>query len=263
MLKRRLIPKLLFTVVQSRFGPRPALVVTKNFSTRKVVGDPLSQAKIYESQLVDELLFLNIDSSPVTQNSVFVSVLQSIASSLSTPLTVGGGVSSLQDIELLLLNGADKVSINTHAHNDLKFVSQAASKFGAQCIVASVDYRFDHISNQHTIYLSGGSVPTRIDFVDHLRVLQSAGIGEIILTSIDQDGLGRGLDITTADSIRDVIYVPLILSGGCGLASHFVDGLEHGASGVAAGTYFTQRDQNPLQCRSQISNSGIPIRLEL
>ncbi len=263
MLKRRLIPKLLYTTLEGRNSRKPALVVTNQYDKRRLIGDPVSQAKIYEAQLVDELLLLNIDSDQINPESLFISTLRSMASELSTPLSVGGGVRSLADIELLLQSGADKVVINTHANLYPKFIDEAALRFGSQCIVVSIDYKFGTEVTEQQVFVRGGKQSINTTLINQAKCMQNNGAGELIISNIMRDGSSLGIDTLPIKNLFEVLTIPLVASCGCGLASHFVDALNTGISGVSAGTYFTHRDQNPLQCRSHISNSGLPIRIGL
>ncbi|MRR14533.1 imidazole glycerol phosphate synthase subunit HisF [archaeon] len=177
------------------------------------------------------------------------------------PFTVGGGVVSLEDFKLLLSNGADKVSVNTAAVNDPDLIIRASDRFGSQCVVLSIDYRQDE-DGRYFVWINGGSKKTGLDPVLWAQEGVSRGAGEILLTSIDRDGSRKGLDLNITRMVAESVSVPVITSGGCGLASHFVDGFSQGkADAVSAGTYFCFKDENPMQTRSQIKNAGIPIRI--
>lgn len=262
MLKKRLIPKLL--IRHRQIGPRmrPVLVTTQGFARSVDVGDPVSQAKIYEAQLADELVVLNIDRTPIRDDEVTLDLIQRLASETFMPLCVGGGVASVEDFGLLLSRGADKVSINTAAMRDPALVGAAAHELGAQCVVVSIDYKVDeqgvawvHDAAHHW------SEPRRV--TDWATEVESRGAGELLLCDVDRDGSGLGLSWQVGEAITRLVKVPVILSGGCGRAEHFVEGFaDGGAEGVAAGTYFCFRDQNPMQTRAHIRNASIPIRME-
>ena len=260
MLKRRLIPKL--QMKATRFGSvtQMVLVTTIQFGEVIEIGDPVSQAKIYEAQAADELIFLDLDAS-VGNRKTMVNVVRKAAEQIFMPFTVGGGVATIADFRKLLANGADKVSINTAAVENPDLINEAAAIFGAQCVVLSIDYSLDD-DGTHRVWIRGGKVKTDLDPVQWTMEGERRGAGEILLTSIDRDGTRQGLDVEMTRQVVENVSVPVITSGGCGLASHFVEGFLIGkADAVAAGTYFCFKDENPMQTRAQIKNAGIPIRL--
>lgn len=257
-LKRRLIPKL--QMVRRHVGAveRTVLVITSAFGERLQIGDPISQARIYEAQAADELVFLDIEATQEGRLAP-ADLIRRVAEELFMPLTVGGGVRSVDDVGELVENGADKVAINSAATEDPRLLSAAADAFGAQCIVASIDYRGTGADAR--VHAGGGAVATDLHPVAWAVEAAKRGAGEILLTSIDRDGSRSGLDVDTLRAVVESVAVPVIASGGCGSASDFVDGFRAGADAVAAGTYFCLKDENPMQTRSQVSNSGFPIRL--
>jgi cyclase len=256
MLKRRLIPKLLVRTVESGAGQRrQTLVTTRAFVPAKVVGSPVSQAKIYEAQLADELVILRID--PDMQ---LLETIGRLAAETFMPLTVGGGVVFADDFHLLLSKGADKVAINSAAVRRPNLIGEAARRFGGQCVVVSIDVRAGLCGTE--VCIDRGTTRTGIDPVEWAREAADRGAGEILVCDIDRDGSGEGLNHQLGQRIARAVDVPIILSGGCGRAEHLVDGFVEGsADAVAAGTYFCLRDQNPLQARSHVANAGIPIRM--
>ena len=258
MLKKRIIPKLL--IKNRTFGRivRPILVTTRNYQQVFEVGDPLSQAKIYEAQLADELVVLNIDRTPIADDEPLLGVVEKLASQTFMPIAVGGGVASVNDFATLLGRGADKVAVNTAAllHPDL--ITAAATRFGAQCVVVSIDVRGGARVVSH-----GATRDAGMDVLTWARRAVDLGAGEILLTDADRDGSGMGLNLTLGSTVASAVGVPVILSGGCGTAEHFVRGFKEGrAEGVAAGTFFCFRDQNPMQARAHVRSAGIPIRVE-
>ncbi len=260
MLKKRLIPKL--QMKASRFGPTPrmVLVTTLQFGGVVEIGDPVSQAKIYEAQAADELIFLDLDAGTENRETLS-SVVRKAAEEVFMPFTVGGGVKCVADFHKLLNNGADKVSINTAAVEDPGLISAASDTFGAQCVVLSIDYRADS-SGENRVWVRGGTVETDMDPVKWALEGEKRGAGEILLTSIDRDGTRQGLDLPLTRILAGTLSIPVIASGGCGLARHLVEGLSEGkADAVSAGTFFCFKDENPMQARSQIHNAGVPIRL--
>lgn len=262
MLKKRLVPKLLIKHRPVGRSLRPVLVTTRLFGEAHEVGDPVSQAKIYEAQLADELLVLNIDGTPIGDDPVMLDLIERLASETFMPLCVGGGVRSLDDFGTLLLRGADKVSINTAALEAPNLISQAAHRYGAQCVVVSVDFRRDR-DDAFVVMRDHAARPTGRSVLEWAREAVDRGAGELLLCDADRDGTGSGLNWPLCRSVAEAVPVPVILSGGCGLAEHFVVGFRlGGAEAVAAGTFFCFRDQNPMQTRAHIRNAGVPIRME-
>jgi cyclase len=257
VLKRRLIPKL---QLRAGRGGKAVLVTTVRFEEVIEVGDPVSQAKIYQAQAVDELVFLDIEGWR-HREGLMLDVVRRAAEEVFMPITVGGGVRSVDDLHALLVNGADKVSINTAAVDDPDLVSRAADRFGAQCVVVSIDVRRDS-GGAATVWVDGASRPTAWAPAAWAAEAERRGAGEILLTAVDRDGTRLGIDIELTREVVDAVGVPVITSGGCGQADHFIAGFrEGGADAVASGTYFSFRDENPMQTRSQIANADIPIRL--
>jgi cyclase len=237
-----------------------ALVTTIAFDKAIEVGDPVSQAKIYQAQAADELIFLDLDAYNHNKGIV-VDVIRSAAEQIFIPFTVGGGVKSIDDFRLLLSNGADKVSLNTAAVENPELVSEASRIYGAQCVVVSIDYRRNQDGTQ-SVWVRGGKECTKLDPIEWAKECERLGAGEVLLTCIDNDGSRKGLDLETIAKVSRAVSIPVIASGGCGLASHFIDGFKVGnADAVSAGTFFCFQDQNPMQTRAHIKNAGIPIRI--
>lgn len=263
LLKKRLVPKLLIRHRKMGGLYRPVLVTTKGFRETLDVGDAVSQAKIYEAQLADELLVLNIGGNRIVEDELILDLVKRLACETFMPLAVGGGVRSVEDFAVLLENGADKVCINTAAISSLDLIEQAAKRFGSQCVVVSIDFRTT-TDGRALVYSSGAAQPTEHDAVEWAVEVTQAGAGEVLLTDADRDGRGMGLNHQVTSAVASSISVPLIASGGCGLAEHFVEGFEKSdVEAVAAGTFFCFRDQNPMQTRAHIRNAGISIRTEL
>jgi len=261
MLRRRLIPKLQIKRASFGGGSSMVLVTTRRFTDVLEIGDPASQARIYEAQAADELICVDLDA---TREGRLCSIetIRRIAEQVCMPITVGGGVRTIGEFRALLSNGADKVSINTSALENPQLITEAAEAFGAQCVVVSIDYRKES-DGAHSVCSRGGSVQAGRDPVAWAVEAESRGAGELLLTSIDRDGMRQGLDCELTRRIAEQVRIPVITSGGCGLASHFVDGfIIGGADAVSAGTYFCFKDENPMQTRSRIANAGIPIRLQ-
>lgn len=262
MLKRRLIPKLLIKHRPMGRSIRPVLVTTRSFANVHDVGDPVSQAKIYEAQLADELLVLNIDGSAIDGDDVMLGLIERLATETFMPLCVGGGVRSIHDFGTLLNCGADKVSINGAGLERPALISEAAQRYGAQCVVVSIDFRRAD-DGRFFVMRDHAAQSTGRGLVDWAREAVDRGAGELLLCDADRDGGGTGLNWQVSQAVAAAVRVPVILSGGCGRAEHFVEGFKlGGAEGVAAGTYFCLRDQNPMQTRAHILNAGVPIRME-
>ena len=261
MAKRRLIPKLQLYPSAIDEGSL-SLVNTVNFSKIIEIGNPISQAKIYEAQLVDELILVDLSTSKgqPTNSDRLLDTLKAVSREVFLPLTIGGGVSDIKDVSIFLNHGADKVSMNSSLIQDPEIITTVAKAFGSQCVVVSIDYKFNQ-NGVAEVFSNGGQNPTGLQPIQWARAAQERGAGEILLTCIENDGLREGLDLKTAVEVSEKLSIPLIVSGGCGLASHFVDGfLTSKADAVAAGTFFSFRDQNPMQTRGHIKNAGIDIR---
>ena len=237
------------------------LVVTRQFGSRRAIGDPLSQAKIYEAQLADELMLVDIKRSNESWG-MLLDTLEGMSVALATPLAVGGGLRSLDQVKALLDRGADKVVLNSGALADPKLIDVVAGTYGAQCVILSLDARL-HPEGGWRVFSDSGLQDSGRDALQWAREVADRGAGEVLVTAIERDGTGEGLDLSLTRTLAKALSVPVIASGGCGLAQHFVDGYHAGAAAVAAGTFFCQRDQNPMQCRSHIRNAGLLIRLEV
>ena len=238
------------------------MVNTISFEHASEIGEPVSQAKIYQSQAADELIFLDIDANKYQNTKQLIEIVRSAATEIFMPFTVGGGIKNTDTIRELLLNGADKVSINTAAFKDKKLIRESADRFGSQCIVVGIDYSKKTKDNRNKVFIEGGSIETETDPLVYAIEAEKQGAGEILLTSIDMDGSQSGLDNEMTNLISSAVSIPVITSGGCGKASHFIQGFDEGkASAVAAGTFFSNKDQNLMQTRAHIANAGIPIRV--
>lgn len=259
MSKRRLIPKLQLRTSQNNPN-KMVLVITKQFNDVIEIGDPVSQAKIFQAQAADELVFINIDKYNKDIN-LLAQIINKVSEEIFMPITVGGGVETIDDFRLLLNNGADKISINTVAVKNPYIVQTSADKYGAQCVVVSIDFKKNK-EGQYRVYINGGQEETKYHPLEWAIEVEKRGAGELLLCNINSDGMRTGLDLEMTRSISTSVSIPVITSGGCGLAQHFSDGFLIGkADAVAAGSFFAHRDQNFMQTRSQIKNSGIDIRM--
>jgi cyclase len=261
MLKKRLVPKLLIRHRSVGRTVMPVLVTTRAYRDVIEVGDPVSQAKIYEAQLADELMILNIDGTAIAGDEIMQSLIERLAVETFMPLCVGGGVRGVDDFGLLLQRGADKVSVNSAALADPTLIPSAADRYGSQCVVVSIDYRRGP-DGVPRVWTGNGAAQSGVSVLEWALRAEALGAGELLLCDADRDGGGGGLDLETCTEVSRAVRIPVIASGGCGLAEHFCEGFLAGAEAVSAGTYFCFRDQNPMQTRAQIRNAGIPIRTE-
>jgi cyclase len=256
MLKVRIIPCL--DVKDGR------VVKGVNFEGLRDAGDPVEQAIIYDKAGADELCFLDITASAENRGTL-LDVVRRTAEVCFMPLTVGGGVRTLDDIRALLLAGADKVSINTAAVTRPEFVKEAAEKFGSQCIVAAIDAKMGDAKKgekgNYEIFTHGGRKPTGIDAVEHAKLLVGYGAGEILLTSMDRDGVKSGYDLDLTRAVADAVPVPVIASGGVGNAQDLVDGVKKGhASAVLAASIFHFGEVSIAQAKAALAAAHIPVR---
>jgi cyclase len=251
MLKVRIIPCL--DVKDGR------VVKGVNFEGLRDAGDPVEQAILYDKAGADELCFLDITASHENRGTL-LDVVHRTAEVCFMPLTVGGGVRTLEDIRALLLAGADKVSINTAAVTRPEFVKEAAEKFGSQCIVAAIDAKMAD-SGRYEIFTHGGRKPTGLDAVEHARKLTQFGAGEILLTSMDRDGVKSGYDLALTRAVADAVEVPVIASGGVGNVQDLVDGVTQGhASAVLAASIFHFGEVSIAQAKAALAAANIPVR---
>ena len=251
MLKIRIIPCL--DIKDGR------VVKGVNFVGLRDAGDPVEQAILYDAAGADELCFLDITASHEARGTL-LDVVARTAAVCFMPLTVGGGVRTLDDIRGLLLAGADKVSINTTAVKRPEFIREAAEKFGSQCIVAAIDAKKAE-SGKFEIFTHGGRQATGIDAVEYARKVVSLGAGEILLTSMDRDGTKKGYDLPLTRAIADAVSVPVIASGGVGTLDDLVKGVTEGhASAVLAASIFHFGEASVADAKRALANAGLPTR---
>jgi cyclase len=252
MLKKRIIPCL--DVKDGR------VVKGINFMNLKDAGDPVEQAQIYDKGGADEICFLDITASSENRK-ILLDKVSETAKSCFVPLTVGGGVSSIDDIKNLLLAGADKVSINTAAVKNHNFIKESSIRFGSQCIVIAIDVK-KVSDNKWEVFTHGGRNPTGIDIIKYAKIVENNGAGEILLTSMDRDGTKMGYDIELTKTISNLVSIPVIASGGVGNLDHLYDGFKLGlASAVLAASIFHYGNYTILEAKKYLSDKNIAIRL--
>ena len=251
MLKVRIIPCL--DVHDGR------VVKGVQFVDLRDAGDPVEQARVYDAAGADELTFLDITASHENRDTI-LDVVARTAEQCFMPLTVGGGVRTIEDIRRLLLAGADKVSINTAAVTRPDFVRDAAEKYGCQCIVAAVDAKAT-MPGKWGVFTHGGRNPTGLDAVEWACCLADYGAGEILLTSMDRDGTKSGFDLELTRAVSDAVAVPVVASGGVGTLDHLVDGVLKGrASAVLAASIFHFGEFTIAQAKDHLARAGVAIR---
>ncbi len=253
MLKSRVIPCL--DVKDGR------VVKGVNFINLRDAGDPVDCAIAYDAAGADELCFLDITASH-EDRGILLDVVQRTAEACFMPLTVGGGVRTVEDIRKLLLAGADKVSIMTAAVNDRGFVREAAEKFGSQCIVVAIDAKKTSAGHWE-IFTHGGRRPTGLNVIQYAKEVVALGAGEILLTSMDRDGTKAGFDIELTRAVSEAVKVPLIASGGVGNLDHLVAGVRDGhATAVLAASIFHFGEYSIREAKTYMAQAGIPVRLD-
>ncbi|ADJ25151.1 imidazoleglycerol phosphate synthase, cyclase subunit [Hyphomicrobium denitrificans ATCC 51888] len=257
MLKVRIIPCL--DVKDGR------VVKGVNFVDLIDAGDPVEAAAAYDAAGADELCFLDITASHENRDTIF-DVVERTANRCFMPLTVGGGVRTIDDIRKLLEAGADKVSINTAAVTNRAFVKEASEKFGAQCIVVAIDAKKvsgEGEPNRWEIFTHGGRKPTGIDAIAFAREVAELGAGEILLTSMDRDGTKSGFDVALTRAVSDAVSIPVIASGGVGTLQHLVDGVRDGhASAVLAASIFHFGTYSIPEAKAFMADAGLAMRVD-
>lgn len=252
MLKKRIIPCL------DVKGGR--VVKGINFVDLIDAGDPVEQASIYNQNGADEICFLDITASS-DKRDILLDTVKKTAECCFVPLTVGGGVRSIQDIRKLLLAGADKVSINTAAIKNPDLIKESANKFGSQCIVVAIDAKKTK-DNTWEVFTHGGREPTQLNALEFAKLAQENGAGEILLTSMDRDGTKEGYDIELTKKISSSLNIPVIASGGVGNLEHLKDGIiKGGSSAVLAASIFHFGEYSIQEAKEYLKKENVPVRL--
>jgi len=231
-----------------------------NFVRLRDAGDPVENARIYEKEGADELVFLDITASH-EERKIMIDVVKKTAKEIFMPFTVGGGIRSLEDIRCLLKAGADKVSINTAAVKDPSLVEKSARKFGSQCIVVAIDAKKTN-SGRWEVYTHGGRHPTGIDAVKWAKKVEKLGAGEILLTSMDKDGTEEGYDIELTKKIAEEVNIPVIASGGAGNPEHILEVFKiANADAALAASIFHYRKYSIKETKNYLAKKGIVVRI--
>jgi imidazole glycerol-phosphate synthase subunit HisF len=252
MLKNRIIPCL--DVKNGR------VVKGINFAELKDAGDPVEQAKIYSDGGADEICFLDITASNENRSTIY-EMVKKTSEKCFVPLTVGGGIKTIEDVSKLLSVGADKVSINTAAVFNNKFIEESSKKFGSQCIVAAIDAKKSK-DGKWEVFTHGGRKASGIDALTYAKKMADYGAGELLLTSMDRDGTQIGYDIDLVNVVSNSVNIPVIASGGVGNLDHLYEGLKNGkASAVLAASIFHYGKHSILEAKKYLRSKGIPVRI--
>ena len=232
-----------------------------NFLDLRDAGDPVENAKIYNDEGADELVFLDITATHEVRKTM-VDVVTKVAEQVFMPFTVGGGISSNDDIRELLNAGCDKISINSAAVRRPDFVKEAAEKFGSQCVVVAVDAK-RKTDGSWEVYVRGGREATGIDAIEWIKQVESLGAGEILLTSMDSDGTKDGFDIELTRRVAEAVSIPVIASGGCGSLDHFVEALTKGKADAAlAASVFHFKEFSITEVKKYLGENGVAVRID-
>ncbi len=223
-------------------------------------GDPVENAKIYAEQGADELTFLDITAS-VEKRKIIRHLVESVAKEIFIPFSVGGGIRTVDDVENILMGGADKVSINTSAFQNPKLIYESAKIFGSQCIICAIDAKWNEKMNEYEVYLNGGRTPTGVSAIEWAKQAEDMGAGEILLTSIDRDGTKNGYELNLTKRVVESIQLPVIASGGAGKINHFLEVIEYSkANAVLAASVFHFREITIAQVKEELKKHKIPVR---
>ena len=250
MLKKRVIPILLYK--------NGRLVKGVKFGNFRETGQPRTAIRVYSSQDADELLLINI-SNEISSEGEFYQLIEESAEECSMPLTIGGGVSTVKQISKLLRMGADKVLINSSIYNNYHLIKEATREFGSQAVTIGIDLKL--VGNDIRIVSNYAKKFESVSLIEHTKIVQDFGAGELLLTSVDNDGLMGGYDFSGINKLKEILRIPVIVAGGIGNFRHLAEALNHeSVSGVGCGSLFHFGDNNPIRARSFLRNQGIPMR---
>lgn len=231
-----------------------------NFVNLVDAGDPVENAKIYADQGADELAFLDITAS-VERRKIVRHLVESVAKEIFIPFSVGGGIRSVEDVENILMGGADKVSINTAAFQNPEILYESAKIFGSQCIICAIDAKWNSSMNDYEVYLHGGRTPTAFSAIEWAKIAEDKGAGEILLTSMDRDGTKNGYDLNLTKKVVESVNIPVIASGGAGKLEHFVEVVQKSkASAVLAASIFHFKEFTISEVKNELLKNQIPVR---
>ena len=230
-----------------------------NFVNLRDAGDAVECAKVYDAAGADELVFLDITASSDRRN-IIIDLVKHVAEQVFIPFCVGGGIRNLEDMQLILAEGADKISVNTAAFQKPEILTQGAEHFGSQCIVCAIDVKFN--GKFHEVYLNGGRTPTGRDAIDWALEAESRGAGEILLTSMDSDGAKTGYDLGITGKIAHAVSIPVIASGGAGTMEHFAGAFASGARAALAASLFHFNEMKISDLKQFLTGRGYPMRLD-
>lgn len=230
-----------------------------NFVNLRDAGDAVECAKAYDAAGADELVFLDITASS-DRRSIIIDLVKHVAEQVFIPFCVGGGIRTLEDMQVILAEGADKISVNTAAFQKPEILTQGAEHFGSQCIVCAIDVKFN--GRFHEVYLNGGRTPTGRDATDWALEAESRGAGEILLTSMDADGAKTGYDIVITRKITQAVSIPVIASGGAGRMEHFAEAFAAGARASLAASLFHFNEMKIGELKQYLAGRGFPMRLD-
>lgn len=230
-----------------------------NFVDLRDAGDPVELAAIYAKEGADELVFLDI-SATEEKRKTLAELVYHVAETINIPFTVGGGISSIEDVDILLKNGADKVSINSSAVKRPELINELVAKFGSQCIVVAIDAK--QIDGNWKVHLVGGKVPTEINLFEWAKEVEERGAGEILFTSMDHDGTKNGFANEALAQLSELVNIPVIASGGAGAVSHFTDTFTAGKADAAlAASIFHFKEIEIQDLKNELKGEGIPVRI--
>ena len=231
-----------------------------NFVNIRDAGDPVEAAIEYEKQGADEIAFLDITATHEKRN-IMINVIEKAAENVFMPITVGGGIRTIEDIRSLFAAGADKVSINSEAVKNPDFIKEAANKFGSQAVIAAIDAK-SREDDSWEVVIAGGRKRTGLDAVAWAKTMEDFGAGEILLTSMDKDGMKTGYDIELTKAVSQAVTIPVIASGGVGTMEHFYEGFQYGLADAAlAASVFHFQEMTILEVKEYLKNKNIPVRL--